>query len=58
MSDKAVEAAGMVLVPRELTDKMNQAYVDAYANSAAATAWETRKEAYRAMIAATEAEAS
>jgi len=53
---RAIEAAdaalGVVSVPREITDDMNAAYVDAYANSAQPTSWEARKEAYRAMLAA------
>ena len=43
---------GWRLVPAELADAMNEAYVDAYANAEAASAWETRKVAYRAMLSA------
>ena len=48
------EAARMVLVPMKMTEDMQVAWVSAYANSASQTAYNTRQEAYRAMIVASQ----
>lgn len=45
-------ARGLAVVPMELTADMNAEYVATFANSAAQSAWDTRKEAYAAMLAA------